>query len=1400
MAINPTEKRSIDRSLRYPWVRRWVIQGGKINLSDSGFLTDPAEHRFANPDVASWNEIAEKQCLILLGEPGIGKSTAIEVTGLTVSTPRRLYLNLRGHSDLRHLDSQFFGSRAFSEWLNTRETLEVVLDSLDECLVHIKTLAAWLVDNLQKYPRNNLSLRIVSRTAEWPHLLTEELPRLWNSEEIGFYELAPLSRNDVHVAAQAQQLDGEAFIRAVESAGAVSFAINPTTLNFLLEEFLQSQELSNDPVKLYEKGCLYLCREHNLSRIASGAVPTLPDLQIRSIAERIAAVTMFCRRGSIYVGLNPEEARSEEIDRTILGAGVDLIDGSPVELTPAMVGETLDTALFSGRQARRLGFSHWTYAEFLAARFCQTRKLSIDQISDLIFHPDSGERPQIVPQLAESAAWMAAMNPEVLQLIAQNDPQVLLRSSVIRMGEETRALIVSKLLQLFDGGKLIDADEGFRQRYDVLNHPKLDQQLEPYIRDKNKNVVVRRVAIGIAENCKLTSLGSLLADLALDKTEEGHIRDRASYGVVRIGDSKTQDRLWPFLVGQADDSHDQLKGNAMKALWPQKLSASEVFGFLTPPKRDNYFGAYCAFIEYDLPATLRREDLAVALDWVINNAAVARLDRFHRLGNAILKLAWQYLEDAQIKERFLSIVLERIEQHQPIFFRTYGKEEDTSKILVNEPHKRRVLLRLIVQRISTESTPRLYGVIDNKLVSSDDLPWLIDALKTGSTQSERKLWAIFIHTVMKWDSANQLNLVLRAREESTELAEQLRWDLNPVSLDSPEADEMRRNFQRVEGERQKFQRMNVVTHPSMSEMVKKHLDDFESGNTGAWWKLHLTLTLKSDSDYYQDQFELESDLRQFPGWKEIDDDLKVRCISAAKMYLEEADPKTEEWLGTSTLHRPSLAGYRGMRLILDEDAEGLDNLSPSVWARWTVVILTFPESIGVSETQRPELARRAYSIARNEFKSALQFVINKEKTAQTGHLFVLQLLDKTWDDELVDWFAAMLVGDTGLTAPSISDICQKIIPRAQPRVIDAITKLISKHWGDQHGRKKAVAAAVEFMNAKPNEAWDVVWPIFQTEEEFGKDVVTGLSMHFEQRHGQKIGVELSEDAIAQLYVWISERFPSKSDPQHTGIHAMGERELIGEFRDGLLTQLTRRGTQRAVSAIRKIADETGQVWLNFMAVTADRNRLRQDWNGVLPEQVFGLVRDRHVRIVENASQLLDVLIDSLRRLEKKLHGETSRVVALWDGNKPKDEKDFSDYIKTHIEDDLTEFGVLAAREAEVKRGKETDIYVAAVAQNALSGRNERIIVVVEAKGCWHPKLKNSMETQLKKRYLVHGGEGLYLIGWFVCEKWKASGDRRYKQTPKMGLHEAREFFDKQAVEISGSGVAIKAFVLNAARS
>lgn len=193
--------------------------------------------------------------------------------------------------------------------------------------------------------------------------------------------------------------------------------------------------------------------------------------------------------------------------------------------------------------------------------------------------------------------------------------------------------------------------------------------------------------------------------------------------------------------------------------------------------------------------------------------------------------------------------------------------------------------------------------------------------------------------------------------------------------------------------------------------------------------------------------------------------------------------------------------------------------------------------------------------------------------------------------------------------------------------------------------------------------------------------------------------------------------------------------------------------------------------------------------------------------MQSGNQLLEVIIESLNRLQRRLQGETPAVRDLWDrmpngSYRPVDENELSDYIKRHLDEDLRQRGVIVNREVEIRKGftkgtgERTDIRVDAVASSGSSQLLDRLSVVIETKGRWHLQLMTAMDTQLVNRYLKEHGTtfGLYLVGWFDSPQWdpEHGGQGLAK---KRVMQPTASKLEAQARQLS-AGIVVRTFILN----
>jgi predicted NACHT family NTPase len=449
---------------RYNWKRFWCLRDGSINLSDGGYLADPdgPYGNHFNPALRPFEEVSRLPCLALLGEPGIGKTStmqaerdAIDAT-ILAEGGRTLWLDLRCCGSETRLVNKLFESREFALWVEGDYRLHIFLDSLDECLLRVDTVAALLIDDLRNYPVERLSLRIGCRTAEWPTSLLEDgLRDLWGDEDFEAYELAPLRRIDVAAAATAKGIDPKTFMEALDEAGAVPLAIKPVTLDFLMGSYSATGAFPTRQADLYFDGCRWLCEERNDSRVASRRIGELNPDQRLAVAARIAAVTVFSNKYAIWNGIQQATPEKEDVLVRTLAGGHEFVGEDEFAVGEDAIREVLGTGLFSARGPERLGWAHQTYAEFLASRYLMQRRVHADKAMSLLVHPDD-EQGKLAPQLHETGAWLASMSPEVFQVITDADPEVLLMSDVASTDPEDKATLVGTLLRLYDEERLLD--------------------------------------------------------------------------------------------------------------------------------------------------------------------------------------------------------------------------------------------------------------------------------------------------------------------------------------------------------------------------------------------------------------------------------------------------------------------------------------------------------------------------------------------------------------------------------------------------------------------------------------------------------------------------------------------------------------------------------------------------------------------------------------------------------------------------------------------------------------------------------------------------------------------------------------------------------------------------------
>lgn len=1233
----------------YPWKRFWCPRTGVINLMDGGFPYDPESYGRYNSDLVSLKSITSFHCLALLGEPGMGKTEALCAEwnaldeGIKAQGHQSLFINLSEYGNEDRLIRTLFDGSEFSLWKQGTHQLHVFIDSFDECLLKIESLVDILVQGFRKCRESvdRLYIRVACRTVVWPISLEECFKDLWKEDQIGVYELAPLRQVDVLEAAKAEEICPIGFLQEITQKNIVPLAIKPVTLKFLLSIYKRHDESSlldwtlHD---LYLEGCKELCVESkDKHRHPQKPLSTLEVGQRLIVAARIAVGTVFANRSTIWTGscgsLSAGDLQFQE-----LCEGFETNRERHFEVTEQIIWEVLDTGLFSSRGQNRMGWAHKTYAEFLAAWYVARSRLELSEVLRLIVHPeDTAER--IIPQLYETVSWLSSMNSEVFSKVIETDPDVLLLSDLTIIDASTKESLVQAVLKSHDQGKLpyhYGAD-----RFRKVEYVGISKLLKQYIGNKEKSINSQYVAIDIVESCCMESVYPILVDVALDQGQPYTVRMRSARVIAGSKNENEKIKLKPLLaLDSQDDPDDDLKGYALKSIYPEHMTTHELLNCLTPPKTNTVGSCYQDFIARMLGKKIPDSDLLSALIWLKEQPARRDLRYpFGSFSDDVMMRAWKRLSEPLILLEFSQIVYLRVREYDRVI--DSSSEISFSQMVKENTKKRRTLIEAVVSNIkdAKKEPGWLSGHSKYSVLSplEEDFEWLIRKSKASKSQLKRSIYAKLVRYRIDWTNVRQVNAVIVDSASNTILEEEFLLELTPVVLGSPTAKEQKRRYDEIK-EMLIDDYDSKLLEPLPKERVKICLEKFEEGSVDAWWQLCRELLLTPISLGYDERY--QTDIRQFPGWTEASKNTLLRVMIAAKEYIFKGDPQNDSWLGQNKVSYSAIGGYRALTLVASKEPDFISKLPLNIWEKWMGIILDYPYIDGKDEEARSIILRSAYEKHSNEFIKVLIAIIDSANAQNESAYKHEEVIRCCWDKRLESAFLDKLT-DEKLTPDNFGEILKVLLAANTERAVGiAESYLIFPLPVSKKLREKAVVSAQLLVQYAEDASWQTVWNIVEQDYMFGRAVFEEVSFHAQYKgHVEK---KLTASSIADLYVFLFNQYP---DIEHA---KKDERELVVaedrlvkpvdsiiSWRGYLLKRLQERGTLEACTAIRKIIHALPELKdkLNWRLLEAEALARRQNWQPLKVQEI--------IRLVANSQPSMLQLSDQVESAKKELSQQMS---------------------------------------------------------------------------------------------------------------------------------------------------------------
>jgi glycosyltransferase involved in cell wall biosynthesis len=1193
--------------VRVDWTRFWET------------VAESVEEARQPDERISTNDLPAMGCLVLLGAPGIGKSTEMQRLNEAAAKDGSFsdFIPVGRIPNSKLLESAILDSPSREAWLYEGARWSIFLDGLDESISKADDVTAAITSALRQLLQGatqlteeirverlaRLRLRVSCRTTEWSRSLQESLVDVWGEEGVRLYELTGLSRDDAALAATANGLTTEQWKAASEKLqqlNAESLLERPITLSLLLNTLRQDGELPDRQLPLYSRGVLAILEESNEVRRANNLVGILDPASRMMVAGRLAAAGIFSKTTSYWIG-SAATAPSEAVVISEISGGREASFGSSFKVGDGELLDVLRTSLFATAGDATFVWAHHTFAEFLAAHYLVRHGLTADQLAEFFRNPADDEL-RIPPQLHETAAWVASMHPAFFRFLIAHEPDILLRSDVAGADPTDRAALVRELLGRYDRRELYHLERELSQRYAKLAYPTLLSDLLPYIEGKNRALVARRAAIDIAVECKLSNAGGSLVRLALDPAESMHLRSHATWAVSRIGDPKDKAGLRPLVIpGDPLDVDDELRGWALTSLWPGLMKFGEVLGALSPPKNDSLIGGYWSFLRYFEPGALSAQEAVSAIRWVIENASKWSEESFtfEPLATKLLIAAWQAADRPKALNAFADFVQVHDSDALANFSYSSNFNDFVTAFRNSPPGQRHSLAKLVLSRLSREGrSARIFLFGRWPIVTREDLGWLVELLRSSEDDISE---TVLVDTIVSLTAAlnpEDYAFLWEAADSNEKLASALEQTFTVV-LGTDYADWQKRSYHKQKDSEDEEEK------PEAFSMRQRLADGLASAEKDpcSWWQFNLLFALDEDGRPGPTG-EFVPDLTRSPVWTMLGPEFTQRTVEAAARYLADCDLSSREWVGTNTFYRPAAAAYRAFNLLRSVQPERLDHLPTSAWVNWASALLAVSFNLeGNDKEVRRELVGKACTIAPKSVIRAMLLVFSRSSDDWRVRE-VLQNFDSLPTPALnALWRYATRERSTKHARDEIFRFLLECgyLPIRQA-LVDALH--------DENGkipfvdRESFVGLLGKYLNLAPSEAWKHIYERRSGNSELVRDVL--LANHGGGGLGNFPLQKLTAQQLAQLYEVLNNLFPGLPERRRGGF--VTAEDQIQFTRNAIPRELANRGSSEAVDALQQLAsDAADRIEIDWYISEAKARWRERVWRSRSPAEAIASV-------------------------------------------------------------------------------------------------------------------------------------------------------------------------------------------------
>jgi hypothetical protein len=981
------ERRLAELKPAFSWTREFIDRASLATLPSIDFPQETYDS-FAGTGISALGALTGDGLIAVTGESGSGKSGAIwqETVAAAQIGTQVLGYDLALWNSEGLLERLLLEDAELASFIRSSGSRCLFFDSLDESNAAKDVLPLTLPKLLEKVEWTGLRMVIGSQPCIELDRLVEGAR---SSTSVRVRHILPLTREQIRSAGDEANIDGQAFIAALDGKGASALATRPLTLSLLIEEFKQNGRLVASQAQLHERHIGVLCADTRGRATAN----TLTSKQRLAVARRIAAFSRLGNHSTISTADGPPVPESALAVESCVG-GSEVSEGYPVEVTVATVDETLHTGLFYWIDASSVVWSNPGFRDYLAASWLSEHEFHAAQAVSLV---TAGEPRRLVPELYGVASWLAALIPGALEELLVLEPEVVLFGSALDPTHTSAPAIVSALLAPGVAKRLIDQRPFGLTVFDRLRHPDLANQLRSFLEPSvDDNVTV--LALLIARGCKVEGLDEPLIALALDDSRPRQVRGSA---IAAVRDTVTGDERCKLKSLLVPDQDPDVKGLLLQALWPGCIMAEELFAALPEPRGTRGITSLDLFVSRDLVDGLTADDLPAALRWCTKvDAPQYPGVIFEDAITGIVERAGAHLDQSPVRTALFEFLT-----HRWTIFSSRALPQTIPEGLGADQEARRELIALALG--SDRPMVAIMNVlgIGRELTSGEDIEWLVAQAGASDSDDVQAAIGFFLRHIASWTDA--VDRVFAVRPVSPGVDVQLAVLFDAVLItDAPEV-----------------AASDIPTPTDDTDLLVALLRALRA-NTGTAIEEWVALV----------NIFMEARREDLPGgsicrtilWAVLGEPERTRVHDRAVAFLEAWAPP-DKWFDQSSY--PRLIWYGEEALLLAEcDETILGALSSTALRAWTPAALSSIANSTADMQAASDLCTELYRLDPDIFLESLAQIVAAE-ARRYGSVFVLRRIQSCWDDRITDLVMGLVTGGE-LPPSSLTELLSSCLERA----------------------------------------------------------------------------------------------------------------------------------------------------------------------------------------------------------------------------------------------------------------------------------------------------------------------------------------------------------------------------------